>query len=354
MDQLLEAQTTDLRKHEQFHSELLEGDRDLIVYVPEGYEENAEQRYPVLYLQDGQNLFDPETSFGGVDWRVDKTAEMLIAHKAVRPLIVVGIYNTGERRIHEYTPTRDPKHGGGYADLYGRMLTEEIKPFIDAQYRTFQGAHSTAVGGSSLGGLVSLYLGLQYSGVFGKLAVMSPSVWWNKRAILKFLGEFDAKPDLQIWLDIGTAEGAQGGLRCTIAARQTDPPRLRRRQRPDVLRSGGREAYRIRLGGARRPDAAILVSRRILPSAPSARRTAITHTLSGASRGDRLADGRVGRLIVIHHAPVPARDPQLLPQRIEVHGRGFVAHLAIERLRVHRFRSPCRRSRTLSQAPNPG
>lgn len=209
MEQLLETQRTDLRKHEHFHSELLEDDRDLIVYVPEGYEEDAGKRYPVLYLQDGQNLFDPETSFGGVDWKVDKTAEMLIAHRAIRPLIVVGIYNTGEQRVSEYTPTRDPKHGGGFADLYGGMLTEEIKPFIDGQYRTQQSAHHTAVGGSSLGGLVSLYLGLQYSGVFGKLAVMSPSVWWNKRAIVKFLDEFDAKPDLRIWLDIGTAEGAK-------------------------------------------------------------------------------------------------------------------------------------------------
>ena len=205
----LQGQTTDLRKHPQFHSNLLEGDRDLVVYLPDCYDSHVSERYPVLYLHDGQNLFDPTTSYVGVDWGVDKTAEVLIAHHLVQPLIVVGIYNTGVRRIDEYTPIRDPKRGGGYADLYGRMLTEEIKPFIDTQYRTLQGPKNTGLGGSSLGGLVSLYLGLQYPEIFGKLAVMSPSVWWNNRAILKFLDECCVpKPDLKIWLDIGTAEGS--------------------------------------------------------------------------------------------------------------------------------------------------
>jgi predicted alpha/beta superfamily hydrolase len=199
---------TDLRRHEAFHSDLLQGERDLVVYVPEGYSDNPEMRYPVLYLQDGQNLFDPSTSFVGVDWHVDKTAEVLIAHQFIRPLIVVGIYNTGEKRIDEYTPTRDPKHGGGYADLYGRMITEEVMPFIDAEYRTMQGPQNTGIGGSSLGGLVSLYLALQYPEIFGKVAAMSPSVWWNHKAILKFLDECHPKPNLKVWLDIGTREGS--------------------------------------------------------------------------------------------------------------------------------------------------
>jgi predicted alpha/beta superfamily hydrolase len=205
----IEQLTTDIRKHENFHSDLLAGERDLVVYLPSCYEKDADRRYPVLYLQDGQNLFDPATSYVGVDWRVDETAEMLIADTTIEPLIVVGIANGGEERINEYTPTRDRNHGGGYADLYGRMVTREVKPFIDKTYRTVDSAECTGLGGSSLGGLVSLYLGLQYPEVFGKLAVMSPSVWWNNRAILRFLDECDPKPNLKIWLDIGTAEGEQ-------------------------------------------------------------------------------------------------------------------------------------------------
>ncbi|GAC1653855.1 MAG: hypothetical protein NVS9B15_14530 [Acidobacteriaceae bacterium] len=206
IDALL-SQSTDVRKHPHFHSVLLEEERDLVVYVPEQYGAEEDVRFPVLYLHDGQNLFDPSTSYGGVDWRVDKTAEMLVQNNTIQPLIVVGIYNTGAKRLDEYTPTRDRKHGGGYANQYGRMLTDEIKPFIERTYRTLSGPQNTGLGGSSLGGLVSLYLGLQYPDCFGKLAVMSPSVWWNNRKILKFVAELEHKPDLKIWLDIGTAEG---------------------------------------------------------------------------------------------------------------------------------------------------
>lgn len=197
---------TDLRKHEGFRSRFLEHDRTLIVYLPRGYESSS-RRYPVLYMHDGQNLFDPATAFAGAEWRADDTAEQLIAAGEIEPLIIVGIYNTGEHRIHEYTPVRDPKLGGGLADLYGRMLLEEIKPFIESTYRTLQGPENTGLGGSSLGGLVTLYLGLRDPGVFGKLAVLSPSVWWANRWILRFIARVKRKPDLKIWLDMGTCEG---------------------------------------------------------------------------------------------------------------------------------------------------
>src|SRR5262249_40681770 len=126
---------TELRKHEDFHSKYLDEDRTLIVFLPPGYTENAEQRYPVLYLHDCQNLFDVNTAFGGRDWRADETAYELIEEKKVEPVIIVGIYNT-EERLEEYTPTPDTKLGGGKADLYGKALVEEIKPFIDKNYRT--------------------------------------------------------------------------------------------------------------------------------------------------------------------------------------------------------------------------
>ena len=89
----------------------------------------------------------------------------------------MGIFNTGEHRIEEYTPTRDRKLGGGHAELYGRMLVEELKPFIESRYRTLSGPTNTGLGGSSLGGLATVYLGFTYPEVFGKLAVLSPSVW---------------------------------------------------------------------------------------------------------------------------------------------------------------------------------
>jgi predicted alpha/beta superfamily hydrolase len=119
---------------------------------------------------------------------------------------MIGIYNTGNKRIEEYTPTADEKLGGGHADLYGRMLTEEIKPFIDRRYRTLSDPHNTGLGGSSLGGLVTLYLGFVYPHIFGKLAVLSPSVWWNNKSILEIIASTLPKPRLKIWLDIGTRE----------------------------------------------------------------------------------------------------------------------------------------------------
>lgn len=197
----------ELRLHRKFQSQYLEPERTLIVYVPPNYERELERRYPVLYMHDGQNLFDPSTAFGGNEWRLDDTAEELIERGAIEPLIIVGIHNTGEQRIHEYTPTADAKLGGGKADLYGKMIVEEVEPFIEKTYRTLPGAENTAMGGSSLGGLVTLHLGLQYSNVFGKLAVLSPSVWWDNKYILREIEQLPAKPPLKIWLDMGTAEG---------------------------------------------------------------------------------------------------------------------------------------------------
>ena len=109
----------------------------------------------------------------------------------------------------EYTPSRDPKLGGGEGRSYARLLIEELKPAIDVAYRTLPDPRSTAVGGSSLGGLISLFLGFQYPETFGKIAVMSPSIWWNNRSILGLIESPHARPDLRIWLDIGTSEGAK-------------------------------------------------------------------------------------------------------------------------------------------------
>ena len=123
------------------------------------------------------------------------------------PLIIVGIYNTGKSRIHEYTPTKAPKLGGGRADRYAKFLLQEVMPFIQNEYRADPNPRLTGIGGSSLGGLVSLYLGLKLPHSFGKIAALSPSVWWNQRVILRFAATARVDPHPSIWLDIGTKEG---------------------------------------------------------------------------------------------------------------------------------------------------
>jgi predicted alpha/beta superfamily hydrolase len=200
--------TGDIRSHKSFHSIVLQNDRDVLVYLPPGYDATKSKRYAVFYMHDGQNLFDGATSFiPGQEWRVDETAQRLIAAGKIEPLIIVGVYNTKDR-INEYTPAADPKYKmGGNADLYGRMLVEELKPLIDAQYRTKRDAKHTGLGGSSLGGLVSLYLGLKYSNVFGQVAVVSPSVWFANKQIVHYVESLAKKPKVRIWMDMGTKEG---------------------------------------------------------------------------------------------------------------------------------------------------
>jgi predicted alpha/beta superfamily hydrolase len=193
-----------------FHSSFGSGNsvprRDLRVYLPPDYHSNSEKRFPVLYLQDGQNLFNPETAFAGVAWQIDETAQQLIQAKKIPSLIIVGIDNTGEQRIDEYTPIRS--HGrGGKADDYGNMVVEELKPFIDDQYRTLPHREFTGLGGSSLGGLFSLYLSMKRHDVFSRLALMSPSIWWGDGFILREVSALPDRLPVRIWLDIGGGEG---------------------------------------------------------------------------------------------------------------------------------------------------
>src|SRR5262249_2149711 len=141
----------------------------------------------------------------------------LIQARKIEPLIIVGIYNAGVERVNEYTATPDQKYkAGGKADLYGRFLVEEVKPFIDKTYRTKRDAKNTGLGGSSLAGLVSLYLGLKYPTVFTRIAVVSPSVWWADNQIVHYTENQRRKPALRIWLDIGTKEGDAEGARRTV------------------------------------------------------------------------------------------------------------------------------------------
>jgi predicted alpha/beta superfamily hydrolase len=192
------------------HSAILPDDRAVTVYLPPQYLAEPNLRFPVFYLHDGQNLFDGHTSYiAGRTWRAQTTTDELTLANRIQPVILVGIANTGLRRMAEYTPTRDYKMGGGDGPLYGRLLIEELKPFIDTTYRTLPSAPHTALGGSSLGGLISLFLGFEHPEVFGNLAVMSPSLWWDHRSILALVNRIQPRPPLHIWLDMGTAEGAR-------------------------------------------------------------------------------------------------------------------------------------------------
>ena len=189
-------------------SAILPDDRVVWVYLPAQYFAEPERRFAVFYLHDGQNLFDPETSYiPGKTWQADSTADRLNAEGRMEPTILVGIANTGVRRMAEYTPTRDPHLGGGEGHLYGRLLVEELKPFIDRTFRSQPEAATTGVGGSSLGGLISLYLGFSYPHVFGRVAVLSPSIWWDHRSILGLITRTKTKLPLRLWLDMGSAEG---------------------------------------------------------------------------------------------------------------------------------------------------
>jgi enterochelin esterase-like enzyme len=221
-----------LRLHKAFHSKYLPDDRNVIVYLPPGYDEEPKQAYPALYLHDGQNLFDGRTSFiRGRTWKVREHADAAIAAGEVEPLIIVGIYNAGDRRIAEYTPDRDPKNGGGEADAYGRLVTRELMPWIASRYRVLEDRESTGMGGSSLGALLTLYLGLRHPQLFGKLALLSPSVWWNHKSILGYLNEH--APQIwerpKMWLDVGDREGQR-----TVR----DVEQLRRRLKANGWRPG--------------------------------------------------------------------------------------------------------------------
>ena len=194
-----------------FHSNILANERDITIYLPPGYQDGEGLRYPVLYMHDGQNLFEPERAFiPGQHWHLAEAADEVIAERTSRPMLIVGIDNTGSR-IDEYTPTADSAgHGGGKVNDYGSMLIEELKPVIDAQYRTLPDMANTALAGSSLGGLATLHLGLKRPDAFAGLAAMSPSVWWDNRAILAEVERFDAPHRPRIWLDMGGREGVEG------------------------------------------------------------------------------------------------------------------------------------------------
>jgi enterochelin esterase-like enzyme len=201
--------TGDIRVHKNaIPSSILGNPRSLIVYLPPGYEQNAQQRYPVLYLQDGQNLFDEATSYQGIEWKLDEAAQKLIGDGHMKPAILVGVYNSPTRDA-EYTPpfgglASDKARG----DKYAQMLVKEVKPFIDQRYRTLADRDNTFVGGGSLGGLVALYAARTHNDVFGGVVALSPWLRLGETSVVKdTVGDGAWLKNTKLIVDMGTDGG---------------------------------------------------------------------------------------------------------------------------------------------------
>jgi predicted alpha/beta superfamily hydrolase len=200
--------TGDLRIH-QLKSRIFRNTRFIRVWLPPGYDESSDlgRGYPVLYLNDGQNLFEPATSFTGVEWQVDETADRLIREGVIAPMIVVGIDNAGKDRFREYMPHRSLQpmilrvQGCRYPDF----LIKEVMPFVARSYRVATGPDNTGLGGSSLGALIALYTVLVRPGVIGRLLLESPSLWASNRQLIRDCRAGKHWPD-RIFLAAGTAE----------------------------------------------------------------------------------------------------------------------------------------------------
>jgi predicted alpha/beta superfamily hydrolase len=190
------------------YSPQLENRRDVLVHLPGSYRD-SDRTYPVLYMHDGQNLFDPATSYAG-DWRLGRI--LAVAERRGLEAIVVGIPNMGPDRVTEYSPFQDPAQGGGAGDRYLDFLLQTLKPTIDQRFRTQPEPASTGLAGSSMGGLISLYGFLRCGGAFGFAGVLSPSLWFANEAIFAVVGPAPYVPG-RVYLDIGSLEGLEHVVR---------------------------------------------------------------------------------------------------------------------------------------------
>ncbi len=176
--------------------------RDLLISLPGGHKA-GDHRYPVIYMHDGQNLFDPATSFSG-SWNVD--VAMSVVSLDGLDAIVVGVPNMGQDRIAEYSPFEHPELGGGRGNLYLDFLVNTVKPLIDSKYLTIPGRQHTGIVGSSMGGLISLYAFFRNPETFGFAGVLSPSLWLTERAMFAFIQKAPFNPG-KLYLDVGDREG---------------------------------------------------------------------------------------------------------------------------------------------------
>jgi predicted alpha/beta superfamily hydrolase len=230
--------------------------RNLLVYLPPSYQPGGRRRFPVLYLHDGQNTFDPATSFAG-EWGADETMETLAAEHGLEA-ILVALPNTPDR-LAEYSPFVDPRHGGGRGDAYLRFLTDTVKPLVDRELATLPGPQSTGTLGASMGGLISLYALHARPDVFGFAGAMSPSLFFAREAIFPWLARH-GRAGGKLYLDVGTLEGFRRlWNRLSRGALPSDAVRRTRRLVWLLERQGferGRNLLYVEERGARHHEAA--------------------------------------------------------------------------------------------------
>lgn len=184
--------------HKEFASSILNNKRDIIVWLPIGYnpQKNPNKKYPVLYMHDGQNIMDPKTAYVGKDWRVDETVMKLIKQKKIKEIIVVGIYNTPDR-LDEYSWSEKGQN-------YLKFIVTELKPFIDSSYKTLSDKDNTAIMGSSMGGLISFYAAWHYPNIFTMAGCMSSSFYYNNDKSLKLVQSYRGKKkQVKFYIDHG-------------------------------------------------------------------------------------------------------------------------------------------------------
>lgn len=206
-------------------------ERIITVYLPPGYSD-SEKRYPVLYMHDNQNLFDKARSAFGEVWHIDNAIDSLVYEGRTQGVIVVGIDNPASDnedgvvgRFDEYSPwvnteikkrllaNRITRDVGGYGKQYGKFIIEGLKPMIDEQFRTLPDREHTGIAGSSMGGLISLYIGLKYKDVFSKVGAFSPAVWFAEKELLEMIKDFNSKMPIKWYLDIGTKESSNDEIK---------------------------------------------------------------------------------------------------------------------------------------------
>jgi len=203
---------------DNFYSPVLGGSRMLRVWLPPNYFTDPKAKFDVLYMHDGQNCFDASTSTIGKEWRLDETLTAMIKKGEVRPMVVVAIDHGGADRINDYTYDADNGRGGKGA-TYAKFLLDEVKPFVESNYRVKSGPEHTFIGGSSLGGVISLDIARRHPKTFGGVIAMSPALWWNGESLTKAVEkDADGLAGTRVWLDIGTKESAGAGPEKYVAA----------------------------------------------------------------------------------------------------------------------------------------
>jgi metallo-beta-lactamase class B len=184
----------------------LNRNRRIWVCLPPDYADSIQKFYPVVYMHDGQNLFNQSLSFAG-EWQVDEHM-MELFEEGDRGAIVIGIENGGSARIDEYCPWNNPAYGGGEGPAYAAFLRNTLKPNIDANFRTLPGASTTAIAGSSLGALISLYTALEYPDVFGRVGLFSPAFWINRDSLLSYMIDHQPDEEQKFYFVAGTNESS--------------------------------------------------------------------------------------------------------------------------------------------------